>query len=164
MCRSKKSNKIWFFYFQFIYFKSKVVQIWTKFFISLVIFKKHKKYRPHFRNVKTRVILKLSIKNSIYKIGWGLNAAKYLKIKDDVSQLSCFAGHPVLFSKFPCCPSTSLLSPDTRKNFLKWDFWFINRTQGGLDFIKTISEKPEIQGALRLSFQTHLELINHGQP
>ena len=107
------------------------------------------------------VYYQLSIQNSIYKIGWRCRKIFYRSKTTLKASLNC---HVSWDTHVPKIPLFSLYqSPEPWHEEKLFKVALINRTQGGLDLIKTILEEPEIQGAFRLSFQTHHKLVNHGQ-
>ena len=78
--------------------KSKIVEIWTKFFISRAIMKAQKRQTTFWKwQDKGNFVIIIS-RNSLLKLGWQINAANYIKIKTTFKSsciLSCFVWHPV---------------------------------------------------------------------
>ena len=78
--------------------KSKIVEIWKKFFISRAILKAQKRQTTFWKwQDKGNFVIIIS-GNLLLKLGWKINAANYIKNQDDIQVVL----HTVMFRGTPC--------------------------------------------------------------
>ena len=78
--------------------KSKIVEIWTKLFISRAILKAQKRQTTFWKwQDKGNFVIIIS-RNSLLKLDWQINAANYIKNQDDIQVVL----HTVMFRGTPC--------------------------------------------------------------
>ena len=78
--------------------KSKIVEIWTKFFLSRAILKAQKRQTTFWKWQDKGYFVIIVSRNLLLKLGWQINAANYIKNQDDIQVM--FRGTP--------CSSNSL--------------------------------------------------------
>ena len=73
--------------------KSKIVEIWSKFFISRAILKAQKRQTTFWKWQDKGNFVIIIFRNLLLKLGWQINAANYIKNQDDIQVVL----HTVMF-------------------------------------------------------------------
>ena len=78
--------------------KSKLVEIWTKCFISRAILKAQKRQTTFWKWQDYGNFVIIISRNLVLKLGWQINAANYITNQDDIQVIL----HTVMFRGTPC--------------------------------------------------------------
>ena len=111
--------------------KSKIVEIWTKFFISRAILKAQKRQTTFWKwQDKGNFVIIIS-RNLLLKLGWQINAANYIKNQDDIQVVL----HTVMFRGTPCKLEISKFYTIRFQRYKECKIWVCSKDSISLDYI-----------------------------